>query len=122
MLGGGILASGAAVVNDLLSDQLFQLVEEDVFRLIDIFDAGYELPSRENSLSSGEYPPLYVYPGGELNPCRTSVTLNCSKGPFGCLPSAPTSLAARLSASFLNCIHQVNSSNASASKVCTLLE
>ena len=60
MLGGGILASGAAVVNDLLSDQLFQLVEEDVLRLIDIFDAGYELPSRENSLSSGEYPPLYV--------------------------------------------------------------
>ena len=45
MLGGGILASGAAVVNDLL-DQLFQLVE-DVLRLIDIFDAGYELPSRE---------------------------------------------------------------------------
>ena len=103
MLGGGILASGAAVVNDLLSDQLFQLVEEDVLRLIDIFDAGYELPSRENSLSSGEYPPLYVYPGGELNPCRTSVTLNfCEKGPFGCLPSAPTSLAAQLSTSFLN--------------------
>mmetsp|Transcript_3108 Transcript_3108/g.13462 ORF Transcript_3108/g.13462 Transcript_3108/m.13462 type:complete len:224 (+) Transcript_3108:379-1050(+) len=55
MLGGGILASGAAVVNNLLSDQLFQLVEEDVLRLIDIFDAGYELPSRENSLSSGTF-------------------------------------------------------------------
>ena len=58
MLGGGILASGAAVVNDLLSDQLFQLVEEDVFRLIDIFDAGYELPSRANALSSGKTSPL----------------------------------------------------------------
>ena len=70
-----------------------------------------------------EYPPLYVYPGGELNPCRTSVTLNfCEKGPFGCLPSAPTSLAAQLSTSFLNCIHQANSSTASASKVCSLLE
>jgi len=58
MLGGGILASGAAVVNDLLSDQLFQLVEEDVLRLIDIFDAGYELPSRANALSSGKTSPL----------------------------------------------------------------
>lgn len=58
MLEGTIFASGAAVVDHVLSDQLFQLVEEDVLRLIDIFDAGYELPSGANALSSGKTSPL----------------------------------------------------------------
>ena len=58
MLEGTIFASDAAVVDHVLSDQLFQLVEEDVLRLIDIFDAGYELPSRANALSSGKTSPL----------------------------------------------------------------
>ena len=58
MLGGTIFASGAAVVDHVLSEQLFQIVEEEVFRLIDIFDAGYELPSRANALSSGKTSPL----------------------------------------------------------------
>lgn len=58
MLGGTIFAPGAAVVDHVLSEQLFNLVEEDVLRLIDIFDAGYELPSRANALSSGKTSPL----------------------------------------------------------------
>ena len=58
MLGGTIFAPGAAVVDHVLSEQLFHLVEEDVLRLIDIFDAGYELPNRANALSSGETSPL----------------------------------------------------------------
>ena len=58
MLEGTVFASGAAVVDHVLPDQLFQLVEEDVLRLIDIFDAGCELPSRANALSSGKTSPL----------------------------------------------------------------
>ena len=46
--------TGAAVINDFLSENSFQRVQEEVLRLIDIFDAGYEIPSKANALSSGE--------------------------------------------------------------------
>ena len=46
--------TGAAVINDFLSEKSFQRVQEEVLRLIDIFDAGYEIPSKANALSSGE--------------------------------------------------------------------